>query len=107
MTKLTVNPGPCGFLTGVSAEMNEDEEVVVKVASGCAAVQQMMASLGDTFDPYEVCLVKPGKGPLFAYAAEKFPVHAGCPVLCGITKCIEAEAGLALKHDVSIKFEDE
>ncbi|MBQ9031439.1 MAG: hypothetical protein IJ106_08315, partial [Parasporobacterium sp.] len=48
---------------------------------------------------------KPGTGLLFGYASEQFPVHAGCPVLSGITKCIEAEAGLALQHNVTITFE--
>ena len=66
----------------------------------------MMAELGTTLDAFEVCLVKPGRGPLFKYAAEKFPVHAGCPVIAGITKCIEAECSLALKKDSGIYFEE-
>ena len=63
--------------------------------------------LGDTFDAYEVCLVKPGEGPFFEYAKTNFPVHAGCPILAGITKCIEAEQQLALKKDASIEFIEE
>lgn len=108
MTRVKVEPGPCGFKTVVTAEADPDEpsEVKVKVGCGCEAVQKMMAELGDTLDAYEVCLAKPGRGPLFDYAAEHFPVHVVCPVITGITKCIEAEAGLALKHNVTIEFED-
>lgn len=108
MTKVKIEPGPCGFKTIVTAEADPDEpsEVKVKVACGCEAVQKMMAALGDTLDAYEVCLVKPGKGPLFDFASENFPVHVACPVIAGITKCVEVEAGLALKHNVSIEFED-
>jgi len=108
MTKVNIEPGICGFTTVVTAELDEDDEqtVTVKVYSGCQSVKNMMAELGDTFDSYEVCLAKPGKGPFFAYASEKFPVNAGCPIICGITKCVEAESHLALKKEVKIEFVD-
>ncbi|MCF0142930.1 MAG: hypothetical protein HUJ75_06085 [Parasporobacterium sp.] len=108
MTRVKVEPGPCGFTTLITAVADEDEptEVKVKVACGCKHVQDMMAAVGDTLDAYEVCLVKPGKGPLFEFASENFPVHVACPVIGGITKAIEAEAGLALHHDCYIKFVD-
>ena len=108
MTRVKVEPGPCGFKTVVTAEASEDDpsEVKVKVACGCEAVQEMMKELGDTLDAYEVCLQKPGQGPLFDYAAEHFPVHVVCPVITGSTKCVEAEAQLALKHNVTIEFVD-
>lgn len=106
MTKVMVDPGICGFVTSVEAVVDEDtEDVTVKVRSGCKSIKGMMDELGDTFDPYEICLQKPGKGPLFDYAQQnEFPVHSGCPVFGGIIKCIEAECGLALKKDASIKF---
>ena len=104
MTNVIIEPGPCGFTAKVSAEMNEDEEVIVKVSSGCKAIQRMMAQLGDTFAPFELCLCKPGTSPLYQFAKDNFPVHSGCAVIAGITKCAEAEAGLALKKNVSITF---
>ena len=63
MTKVTVEPGVCGFVTKVTAEASPEDETCVKVrvASGCEAVRNMMEELPDTFDAYEVCLVKPGK----------------------------------------------
>ena len=91
MTKLHIDPGPCGFKTLVTAELNDEDLITLKVATGCKSVMQMMEDLGNEFDPYEICIVKPGKGPFFAYASEKFPPHAACPVLGGIIKCMEVE----------------
>ena len=107
MTKVKIEPGICGFTTMVTADTNEDEEVVLRVGSGCESVQKMMEALGDTFDPIEVCLAKPGTGVFYKYAQANFPVHAACPVINGILKCIEAEAVLAFKKDVSITFLEE
>ncbi len=105
MTTVRVHPGICGFITKIQAESEDQTEVKIKVATGCDAVKGMMKELGDTFDAYELCLVKPGEGDLYAYASENFPVHAGCPVISGICKCAEVECGLALKHDAEIKFD--
>lgn len=106
MTKVSIEPGICGFTTLVTASSDDGQDVKLSVASGCAAVQAMMKELGDTFDAYELCLVRPGCGPLFEYASEHFPVHCACPVIAGITKCAEAECKLALKKDASIRFLD-
>lgn len=107
MTTVMIDPGVCNFVTKVTAESEDQMEVKLHVSSGCAAVQKMMAALGDTFDAYELCLAKPGAGPLFEFAGENFPVHAGCPVIAGITKCVEAECRLALPKDASIRFVEE
>lgn len=105
MTKVKVDPGICGLKTVIEAESMEDGmEVQLKVVSACDAVQKMMDELGDEFDTYEICLKKPGEGPLFEYASKNFPVHCGCPTIAGIVKCAEAECNLALKKDVEIKF---
>jgi hypothetical protein len=107
MTKVKIEPGVCGFLTAVEAQADEDQtEVQLTVKSGCDAVRKMMEEVGDTFDPMELCLCKPGCDPLTQWAGEHFPVHAGCPVISGIIKCAEAEAGLALKKDCAIHFVD-
>jgi len=105
MTKVTINPGVCGFITKVEALSEDGMEVKVNVESGCESVMKMLEELGDTFDSYEVCLVNPGKGPLYKFASEKFPPHCACPILAGITKAIEAECKLALPRDASITFE--
>jgi len=108
MTTVRINPGVCGFVTKVTAEAHDDDRytVTVHVVSGCKAISGMMDELGSEFKAFEVCLSKPGDGPFFKYAREKYPVHAGCPIIAGITKCIEAECHLALKRDCSIEFLD-
>lgn len=106
MTKVVINPGVCGFITTVTAIAGEEDEteLTVAVKSGCDAVRDMMEQLGGTFNAYEECLVKPGHGRIYEYAAQHFPIHAACPVLSGIIKCMEAESGLALKRNASIEF---
>lgn len=105
MTKVRIDPGVCGFVTSVTAHSEDQMEVTVQVKSGCESVRKMMEELGDTFDAYELCLTKPGTGPLYDWAGEHFPVHAACPVINGILKCVEAECRLALPRDAAIKFE--
>ena len=109
MTKVEVMPGPCGFLTTITAEktgvkVRGHVEVQVRVQTGCKAVNAMMDALGDKFDSQKICLVHPGEGPLNDFAKTNFPVHVGCPVIAGITKCVEGESGLGLKKDAYIKF---
>lgn len=104
MTKVIINPGVCGFKTTVTSETNEDEEVVLKVSTGCASVKAMMDELGDTFDPIEVCLTKPGDNAFYEYARTHFPAHAACPIISGILKCMEVEGSLALPANASIEF---
>ena len=105
MKKLKIEPGVCGFTAVVEADFDEDEGTVkLKVASGCQSVRKMLEDLGDTFDSYELCLKKPGEGPLYDYARAHFPGHAACPVVAGILKCAEAESGLALPWDASFTF---
>lgn len=104
MTTVQIQPGICGFTTKVEAVSEDQEEVKITVQSGCESVRKMMEELGDTFDAFEFCLVKPGNGPLFEYAGEHFPIHAACPVIAGIIKCVEVECRLALPMDAQIKF---
>lgn len=106
MTKVKVDPGPCGFKAVITAQQNDDEMIDVTVGCGCEAIQKMMEAVGTELDPYEVCLVKPGNGPFYEFASSSpdFPVHASCPVLNAIGKAVEVEAGLALVHNVTIEF---
>ncbi len=106
-TKVRIDPGVCGLITEAEATKTGRREVKLKVTSTCAAITKMFETLGEDFNSYELCLVRPGKGPLFEYASEKFPVHVSCPAIAGIIKAAEAECGLALKKDSSITFINE
>ena len=104
MTKVRIDPGICGMVALVTAHSDDGMEVTVTVESPCKGVRAMMEELGSDFDAYELCFAKPGANPMYEYAADHFPSHGGCPVIAGITKCVEAECRLALKKDVSITF---
>ena len=104
MTKVKIDVGICGLMTVAEANSEDGMEVTLRVQSDCESVRNMMDALGDTFDAYELCLTKPGSGPFYEYAKEHFPVHAACPVISGILKCVEAECKLALPKDVEIRF---
>ncbi|MEF9990047.1 MAG: hypothetical protein RSA86_03705 [Christensenellaceae bacterium] len=105
MTKVLINPGVCGFVTSVEAVSQDKMNVTVTVKSGCKSVMEMFEELGTEFDAFAVCLKKPGDNIFYEYAAKKFPVHAACPVIAGVLKCMEAECMLALPAEASIKFE--
>ena len=113
MTKVKIEPGICGFVTFVTAELNEDDEdmpyaVKLSVKTGWPSITRMMEELGNDFDGMALCLKKPGKGELYEYIqkSSEFPGHASCPVINGILKCAEVECGLALRKNAAITFED-
>lgn len=105
MTKVTIDPGVCGLITSVQATSEDQMDVEVVVKSACESIQQMMKELGTAHDAFEVCLKRPGDNAFYEYAKENFPVHAGCPAIAGIVKCIEAECRLALPKNSCITFE--
>ena len=107
MTKVMINSGVCGMITTVTAHSEDGDTVRVSADSTCPAVKKMLEDLGAEFEVFDMCMIKPGEGPFYEYAAETFPGHAGCPVCAGIAKCVEAECHMALKKDVSIRFLNE
>ncbi|MEG2930652.1 MAG: hypothetical protein RR825_02595 [Ruthenibacterium sp.] len=105
MTKATIDPGVCGLITVAEAVSLDGLDVTLHVKSGCGAINAMLKELGNSFDSYELCLAKPGCGPLYEYAAAHFPGHCACPAIAGIIKAAEAECRLALPKDASIVLE--
>ena len=104
MKKMKVNPGVCGLECIICAE-NDDGDVTVTVETKCSAVKKMIEALDQPLDPYAVCFVKPGKGPVYE-AAENLS-HGACPIPSAVTKCIEAESRLALPRDTTFEFIEE
>lgn len=103
MKKMKVVPGVCGLTCVITAEANDDDEIDIQVETACPAVKNMIEALDQPLDPYEVCFVKPGNGPVYE-AAENL-AHGACPIPSAVIKCIEAESGLALPANVSFEFE--
>ena len=107
MKKVKIDAGVCGFKITVTAISEDGQEAKVAVQSDCEHITKMMNTLGDTFDGFSLCLTRPGTGALYEYSIGNFPGHAACPVIAGITKCVEAECNLALPRDASITFVEE
>ncbi|MBQ9911405.1 MAG: hypothetical protein IJM49_00070 [Firmicutes bacterium] len=105
MKKMKVNPGVCGLECTITAEKKGRKDVSVSVETKCGAVKKMMEALEQPLDGYAVCFGKPGQGPVYE-AAENL-AHAACPIPSALTKCIEAECGLALPRPVSFEFTEE
>ena len=105
MTKVSINPGICGLITNVEVEADEDGmEIKLKVDSLCQAVKTLMEEWGEEFESFDLCLKRPGSGPLYEYASTHFPAHCSCTTIAGIIKAVEVECNLALPKDTSIKF---
>jgi len=105
MAKVIVEPGVCGFTAEIEAISEDGMEVKLTVDTGCPAIIDMIESLGDTYDGYEVVFAHPGANLFYQYATEhNFPQHGGCVTIAGITKAIEAACSLALPTNASITF---
>jgi len=105
-TKVRIDPGVCGFICNVEAITEDGMNCKLVIHSGCEPIAHLTKANGDTFNAYDICLAKPGKGAIYEYASEHFPSHCCCPVPAGIIKAMEAECQLALKKDASIVFRD-
>ena len=102
MTKVTVDPGICGFVTTIEVDKIAKHKVKVVINSDCESVAELGESLTevsvwDIFKQREDCEIYK--------AVSKCHLHITCPVPIAVLKAIEAEAELALPRDVVIRFE--
>jgi hypothetical protein len=81
MTKVMIDPGICNLVTSVEAVSEDGQEVVLKVRSGCKSINDMFKDLGSDFDSFDLCLNKPGQGPLYDYAKDHSPAIVHVPLL--------------------------
>ena len=102
MTKVVVAPGACGFTAAISAEMTQDESVVISVHSGCPMVRRMAAEIARL--GLQDALARILENPVYL-AAGKHLKHPACPVPAAVLKALEVEAGLNVKTDTTIVFE--
>ena len=87
----------------ITATLGDDMmSVKVEIESDCPMVRSMSPLVG--INPYSAMGEPFNVSGVYAKASECLK-HTACPVPCAIIKCIEAEAGLALKKPVSIEFE--
>ncbi len=105
MTRVEIDPGICGQICRVEAQVQEDgQHVRIQAETGCPHIRGLLDDVGPVADGWGLCFNTPGAGPLYGAAPAHLPPHGGCPVLSGIIKCVEAECGLALKKDSHLHF---
>ena len=98
-----INAGVCGKTTRVTAIPSEDMmTITVKIESDCPMVSK--TPIIENVACYEEVGKPFGESAVYKWASDNIR-HTACPVPCGIVKCIEAAAGLALKKPVTIEWE--
>ncbi len=102
VTRVEVHAGVCGFTARVEVE-REAGALRVVIRSGCAMVSRLGERIGRLL-PAEAA-ARFSENPVFR-TAEGCIAHASCPVLAGVLKAVEVEAGLALPGDSWIRFVD-
>ncbi len=100
MATLTVEHGVCGFTTTVTAENSSDYMVEITIDTDCPNI----ASVPKTMLRIDPVLEMTPPGTL-GQSIAKFLPHASCLIIPAIIKAAEVEAGLALKKDAGIRFE--
>jgi len=101
VTKVTVQAGACGFTVNITAEKEKGKKVKVILDTECEMVRKMQEDIAEVdmlaiFTNHMI-------NPVYKSASQHVR-HVACPVISGILKAIEAEAGLSVPRDVSIVF---
>jgi hypothetical protein len=101
MTKVIVNSGICGFSVTITAEKDRDKNIRVSLDTECEMVKEMEKDIPilNMMSVFTAHL----NNPVYRSASAHVK-HTACPVMSGILKAVEVEAGLALPKDVSIVF---
>jgi hypothetical protein len=103
MTTLDVKAGICGYYARIHAVKRERQSVAIMIESDCENVTAFSKILNqltiqDIFHhPFN-------ENAIYEHAGQ-CGLHPACPVPCGVIKAAEVELGLALKKDVTFKFQ--
>lgn len=104
MVRATINAGVCGFVTTVTAESDDMQNVSFKIESDCPNVLKLAADL-PAVDSYQE--IGDGySGVIYSKVIAGLKgCCSGCVVPCGIFKSMQVAAGLALPAPASISIE--
>jgi hypothetical protein len=102
MTRVTIQPGVCGFSIRVSVERDKDRNLTIAVDTECEMVKKMGGEI--SFLEFRAPFATILHNPVYRSASKNLK-HAACPVPSGILKAIEVELGACLPRPVSITFE--
>jgi hypothetical protein len=104
LVKATINAGVCGFVTVVTAESDDVQNVSFKFESDCPNVQKLAEDF-PVVDGYQEIGDGYG-GVIFTKVISGLKgCCSGCVVPCGIFKAMQVAAGLALPSPASIDIE--
>ena len=70
-TKVKIDPGVCGLITEAEAIKTGRREVKLIVKSSCGSITKMFETLGEDFNSFELCLVRPGERVLCLTTRQK------------------------------------
>ena len=104
---MQIQAGICGFITHVSAESEDNQNVNFGIKSNCEKIEALAVKL-NTIQPVdafqEISLT--GEGKIMPIVRETLKgCCAGCAVPVGVFKAMQVAAGLALPKDISIAFQ--
>jgi len=104
MKKIVVDAGVCGEKVAATAESPDGRHVKINITKCCRHMVQMKEMFSNgPLDGYE--LMRNIETSKIHIAADKCLPHVTCPVPTALHKLVEAELGLAVPVDVTIKFE--
>lgn len=104
MTKLTVDPGACGFTCKVEVEKVGKYQVTLNVQSQCKQIQKLANKVTE-IDFLEISRGAYGQNYITQTAA-LCKLHPSCPIPCGLIKAVEAELGMAVKKNIGFTYEE-
>ena len=102
MTKVIVNTGACGFTVTITAKKGKDKKIHISLDTECEMVKKMQEDI--SILDIRAAFTNHLNNPVYQSASKNIK-HIACPVISGILKAVEAEAGLSLPKNVSIVFE--
>lgn len=106
MKKISVFAGACGEKVEATAESADGRYVRISITQCCRHVSLMKSTLENgPLDGFEL-MRNIRKSMIYDAAGACLP-HVTCPVPSALHKLVEAELGLAVPVDVTIKFDKE
>ena len=100
MAIVRIVPGVCGMQTRIEAQADDGYQVTFTITTDCEHIQKMAAELGEVSALEE--LRRPMTQTTPYQLADRFFLHAACPVPGAIVKAMEVAAGMALPADVHV-----
>jgi hypothetical protein len=101
MTRVTINPGSCGFLATVEVEKQEGKSFKVTIQTECTMGQKFASEIREV--ALHDVLKRFLQNPVYLKGTSCIH-HSACPVPSGVLKALEVEAGLNVPKDVTITF---